>query len=464
MFLYNTIHGEKEEFIPGEINHVKMYVCGVTVYDRCHIGHARGAVFFDVLRKYFLWKGYRVTYIRNITDVDDKIIKRANDENKSPSMIAEIYTKSYYEDMSRLGVDRASIEPKATDHISDIITLTKNLIDKGYAYQVDGDVYFSVDKYPHYGQLSGKRLDDLMAGKRVAVDERKKNPFDFALWKSAKPDEPSWDSPFGKGRPGWHIECSAMSMKYLGESFDIHGGGSDLIFPHHENEMAESGAVSNKPLARFWIHNGFITWNDEKMSKSLGNVLSINEILDKFSPDALRYFLLSTHYRHPLEYSETNIKHSENAMKRIYHLVERLKREKINLTSDEVISYSSDDETISEFVKSMEDDMNTPFAIGVIFTRLNRLNTELDQNNLKNVVASAKVVLGLLKLLGFKLKIDKYPTDIIDKSWVLDMINKRTDARKIHDFRTADQIRDELLEKGVILEDTTKGTFYKLSQ
>jgi serine O-acetyltransferase len=305
--LYNTMSGRKEDFIPLHPKKVNMYVCGITAYDVCHLGHARSAIVFDIIKRYLRFRGFDVTHVRNITDIDDKIIARAAQEGISTEEVAKKYTEEYYDDMELLGVSRADLEPNATDHIPEMVETIQGLIDKGYAYPVDGDVYFEVKKFSEYGKLSKKNVDDLMAGARVDVDERKKSPLDFALWKASKEGEPWWESPWGKGRPGWHIECTAMSSKYLGESFDIHGGGADLIFPHHENEMAQSEAFTGEPFVKYWMHNGFITVDKEKMSKSLGNFFTIKEILNRYEPEVVRYFLLTTHYRSPIEFSDAQL-------------------------------------------------------------------------------------------------------------------------------------------------------------
>ncbi|MDH4027885.1 MAG: cysteine--tRNA ligase, partial [Nitrospirota bacterium] len=305
--VYNTMSGKKEDFIPLVPKKVNMYVCGITAYDVCHLGHARSAVVFDIIKRYLRYRGYEVTHARNITDIDDKIIARAAKENLSTDEIAKKYTKEYYCDMALLGVGSADIEPNATGHIKEMIEAIQGLVDRGYAYTVDGDVYFEVSKFDGYGKLSKKNMKDLVSGARVDVDERKRSPLDFALWKSSKPGEPFWESPWGNGRPGWHIECTAMSSKYLGESFDIHGGGADLIFPHHENEIAQSEALSGKPFVKYWMHNGFITVDKEKMSKSLGNFFTIKDILEKYDPEVVRYFLLSAHYRSPIEFSDAQL-------------------------------------------------------------------------------------------------------------------------------------------------------------
>ena len=328
--VHNTLTGSKEPFEPLVPGKVRMYVCGVTVYDYCHIGHARSALVFDVLRRYLEYSGFVVEFAKNFTDVDDKIIKRANEQGVSCEHVTTTYINAYYEDMEKLGVRRATLEPRATEHIADIVRLVDTLLAKGMAYRVDGDVYFQVDRYPAYGRLSKRNLDDLQAGARVDVDERKRHPMDFALWKGSRPGEPSWDSPWGPGRPGWHIECSAMAMRHLGETFDIHGGGMDLIFPHHENEIAQSCGATGKEFARYWVHNGFVQINQEKMSKSLGNFFTIREIFQKsewsdtVTGEMLRYFLLSTHYRSPLDFSDQSLNEAKNALNGFYDLFERL--------------------------------------------------------------------------------------------------------------------------------------------
>jgi cysteinyl-tRNA synthetase len=322
--IYNTLTKKKEEFAPLRAGQVSMYVCGVTVYDRGHIGHARAAVVFDIIYRFLRSLGFSVTYVRNYTDVDDKIIHRAAREGVSTREIAERYIREYEQDMEDLGVERPTHEPKATENILQIIDLVKKLVDKGFAYAADGDVYFAVEKFPGYGRLSGRDLEEMRAGARVEVDERKRNPLDFALWKASKPGEPEWDSPWGKGRPGWHIECSAMSQRYLGETFDIHGGGKDLIFPHHENEIAQSEAASGKPFVRFWVHNGFVNIDQEKMSKSLGNILAIRDLLKEHHPEALRLFLLSNHYRSPVDFSLQNMAEARISLDRFYSTLQEI--------------------------------------------------------------------------------------------------------------------------------------------
>src|SRR5436853_1469945 len=367
--IFNTLTGRKEVFEPLEPKRVGMYACGVTVYDYSHLGHARSALVFDVIRNYLRFSGYAVKYVRNFTDVDDKIIKRASEEGKTSTEIAEKYLLAYREDMKRLGVAPADIEPKATEHIPDIIRLIQTLIEKGHAYRLNGDVYYEVKTYPAYGRLSKRKAEDLLAGARVEVDERKRNPMDFALWKSSKPGEPAWDSPWGRGRPGWHIECSAMSIRHLGETFDIHGGGMDLIFPHHENEIAQSCAATGKEFARYWVHNGFVQINQEKMSKSLGNFFTIREVFEKWgyrvqvTGEVLRYFLLTTHYRGPLDFSDQGLQEAKRALDGFYGLFQRLDE----ITQSEGPGDSQLQQVLERrsagFREAMDDDFNTPAAI-----------------------------------------------------------------------------------------------------
>ena len=325
MKVYNTLTRRKEEF-PSKDQKIRMYVCGITPYDFCHIGHARCYLVYDMIVRYLRYKGYEILYVQNFTDIDDKIIERAKEENTTPFEIAEKYISFYFRDMDKLGIERANIYPRVTKHIPDIIKMIKGLIEKGYAYEVDGNVYFSVEKFPSYGKLSGRNLKEMYAGARVEVDENKRNPLDFALWKKAKEGEPFWESPWGKGRPGWHIECSAMSLKYLGENFTIHGGAKELIFPHHENEIAQSESYTSSPFVQFWIHNGLVTVNGQKMSKSLGNFITVEEILKRYSPNVIRMFLLSTHYQSPLDFSEEGLKQAKHGFEKIYNLFSRVEK------------------------------------------------------------------------------------------------------------------------------------------
>jgi cysteinyl-tRNA synthetase len=479
--IYNTLSGRKEEFVPLTPGKVKMYVCGVTVYDYCHIGHARSAIVFDAIRRYFCYKGYHVAFIKNFTDIDDKIINRAGKEGVAWYVIAKKYTEEYHKDMNALGVESADIEPKATEHIKEMIDIVQKLVDKGYAYEIDGDVYFEVDKAPEYGKLSKRDKEEMMAGARVEVDERKKNPMDFALWKKSKEDEPSWDSPWGFGRPGWHIECSAMSIKHLGESFDIHGGGADLIFPHHENEIAQSESVTGKPFARYWIHNGFITIDKEKMSKSLGNFFTIREILDTFDAEVIRLFLLSTHYRSPIEFSDEQLRETEISLDRYYSTILRINdsAEKRNKKGDSLNAEKNLEERLlhfhERFEEAMDDDFNTALAIGHIFEFVRDVNKFLDSKpsgqsaceflqKAKDLLSESGKVLNIFgrppqewyRALMTTKKISLSEHDILDK------IKERQDARQRKEWDIADRIRKELDERGIILEDKDGRTDWKI--
>ncbi len=482
MKIYNTLTGNKEEFIPIAPNKVGIYACGVTVYDYCHIGHARGAIIFDVIRRYLKYKGYDVKYVRNFTDIDDKIINKAIQEKVSWDTIAKKFTDEYYDDMDRIGVGRADVEPKATAHIPDMIDIVKSLIQKGYAYETDGNVFFSVDKFPGYGKLSKRDIKELIAGARVEADENKRNPLDFALWKKSKEGEPAWESPWGLGRPGWHIECTAMSIKHLGETFDIHGGGADLLFPHHENEIAQSEAYTGKPFAKYWVHNGFITIDKEKMSKSLGNFFTIKEVLNKFDPEVLRLFLLSTHYRSPIEFSDEQLREAETSLDRYYATVIRVndilkKREnnRKSLTASGEIYREHLQKFKKTFEEAMDDDFNTALALGHIFELIRKLNKFLDTKpsgdetralllDTEKQLAEAGKILNIfyktphewyLSLMKVK-KID------ISESEILEKIRERKKAREKKDWQLADTIRKELEMKGVILEDKEDRTDWKI--
>jgi cysteinyl-tRNA synthetase len=481
MRIYNTLTNRKEEFIPLTSGKVMMYACGVTVYDYCHIGHARSAIVFDVIRRYLKYKSFDVKYVRNFTDIDDKIINKAQQEGITWDAVAKKYTDEYYRDMDRLGVGRADVEPRATEHISEMIAIVKGLIDKGYAYEVEGSVYFAVDKFSEYGKLSKRDMEEMIAGARVEVDERKRNPMDFALWKKSKKGEPSWESPWGLGRPGWHIECTAMSIKHLSESFDIHGGGADLIFPHHENEIAQSEAFTGKPFAHYWIHNGFITIDKEKMSKSLGNFFTIKEILDKFDPEVIRLFLLSTHYRSPIEFSDEQLRETESSLDRFYSTIIRMNNflEKDEGKGDSLDAEKTFEERISSFMEkfeeAMDDDFNTALALGHTFEFIRDVNKFLDSRpsgqkakellqKTKELFSEARDVLNIfgrtpqewyLSLMVTK-KIGFSEKDINEK------IRERQDARQNKDWARADVIRKELEEKGIILEDKKDGTDWKI--
>jgi cysteinyl-tRNA synthetase len=481
MRVYNTLKGNKEELIPLSTGRIGMYACGVTVYDLCHIGHARSAIVFDVMRRYLAFKGFEVKYIRNFTDIDDKIINRAKQEGISWDEVARKYTEEYYRDMDRLGVGRADMEPKATEHIPEIINIVKGLVEKGHAYVVDGDVYFEVRKFADYGKLSKRDMEDMLAGARVEVDERKRNPMDFALWKTSKAGEPSWDSPWGPGRPGWHIECTAMSIKHLGESFDIHGGGADLIFPHHENELAQSEAYTGKPFVRYWMHNGFITIDKEKMSKSLGNFFTIREILDKFDPEVVRFFLLSTHYRSPIEFSDESLREAELSIDRYYSTLVRMEdflkeaQDREKQTKEEKSLEEALASFMNRFQEAMDDDFNTALALGHLFELIREVNRYLDSK--PSGLAAKEFITrttGLLGKAGGILNIfNKLPEEWNDalmqtkkipytKPEILDKIRQRQEARQKKDWSAADAVRKELEEQGVILEDKKDGTTWKV--
>ncbi len=469
--LYNTLTGKKEEFVPLVPKTVRMYVCGVTVYDYCHIGHARSALVFDVIRRYLEYSGYRVEFAKNFTDVDDKIIKRANEQGVSCDEVTAKFIQAYYDDMGKLGVRPASIEPKATEHIADIVQLTETLIVKGLAYQVDGDVYFEVAKYGDYGRLSKRKLDDLQAGARVDVDERKRHPMDFALWKSAKPGEPAWPSPWGQGRPGWHIECSAMSIRHLGETFDIHGGGMDLIFPHHENEIAQSCGATGKEFARYWIHNGFVQINQEKMSKSLGNFFTIREIFEKsewpeeITGEMLRYFLLSTHYHGPLDFSDLAIREAKQALNGLYDLFARLAEPASGTKGDAGLSMALE-RTQTAFRAAMDDDFNTPVAIAALQGLRSDLNKLLaDGLSLEARRGAREAFRSLGQVLGL-FQLDRWIFNVegggsasrTSEAEIERQIAERTEAKKRKDFTRADAIRAELAAQGIIIEDRPDGT------
>ncbi len=374
--MFNTISARKEEFTPIDPGVIKIYVCGVTVYDMCHIGHARAYIAFDVIIRYLKYKNFKVKYVRNFTDVDDKIIKRANELGVKTEEITEKYIREFYTDMEALNVAKADIEPRVTEHIPDIINLIQKIIDNGYAYISGGDVYFSIDAFPSYGKLSGRKIDDMKAGARVEINEQKRHPMDFALWKESKPGEPAWDSPWGKGRPGWHIECSAMSTKYLGNTFDIHGGGKDLIFPHHENEIAQSEAANRVKFVNYWLHNGFVNINEEKMSKSLGNFFTIREVCEKYFPEALRYFMLGTHYRSPINYSTDAIAEAEGRVEYYYFTLKEINKSIGNFNGPlkDIVSKEEIDQNIKELDEAMEDDFNTAKAIANISNLLRFAN------------------------------------------------------------------------------------------
>ncbi|SHE87617.1 cysteine--tRNA ligase [Alkalibacter saccharofermentans] len=460
MKLYNTLTNKKDTFVPIEEGKVKMYVCGPTVYNYFHIGNARPFIIFDVLRRYFEYCGYQVDYIQNFTDVDDKIIKKANEESSSSQEVADRYIAEYFKDADALGVRRASVHPKVSENIESIIDLIKSLEKKGLAYNIDGNVYFSVKKFNGYGKLSKQPLDDLESGARVEICGEKKDPLDFALWKKHRPGEPHWDSPWGPGRPGWHIECSAMSCRYLGETIDIHGGGQDLIFPHHENEIAQSEGAHGKQFANYWIHNGYININNEKMSKSKGNFFTVRDIAKEVDLEVVRLFMLSAHYRSPVNFSRELLMQSKAALERLYnarsnmtYLIENA--EEGQGPSDKWIEALG--KFREDFKSAMDDDINTAEALAVIFDLVRESNTKLDRNSSKEDLEAALVVFDeLTDVLGIVKKEEELLEEDIEK-----LIQKRQDARKNKDFKLSDEIRDELKEKGIVLEDTREGVKWK---
>lgn len=482
MLIYNTLTRKKEEFIPRNQGKVAMYVCGPTTYNYIHLGNARPLVFFDTVRRYFKYRGFNVFYVQNFTDIDDKIINRAREEGDNPLVLAERYIDEYFKDADALNVLRADVHPKVSGHITEVIELVKILLDNGYAYAVDGNVYFNVRQFAGYGKLSGRTLEDMQAGARVEVDMRKLDPMDFALWKSAKPDEPAWESPWGKGRPGWHIECSAMALKYLGLNFDIHGGGFDLIFPHHENEIAQTEAATGQPFARYWMHNGFITVNQEKMSKSLGNFFLVRDILNKFAPEVVRFYLLGTHYRSPLDFDDGKLTAAQRGLERIKTSLRLLDeaiagRESGDEARPDPLLAVRLDEIHLEFDKAMEDDFNTALAIGMMFELAREVNSYLPRNDYSNpaerMAALQKArqmftqynsVLGIFKtsangeilLEGQGAGKEGLVENLLDL-----IIEIRQKARQNKDWSTADHLRDRLKELGIALEDTPDGVRWK---
>ncbi len=486
--IFNTLTRKKEDFTPVNNNKVNMYVCGVTVYDRCHLGHARNIVVFDVIVRYLMKKGYDVNFIRNFTDIDDKIIKRANEEGIDTVALAKREIENFYADTNPLGVLNPNLEPKATEHIPEMINLIQSLIEKGVAYISDGDVYFSVRKFQDYGELSGRNLDELQAGARIAVAEKKDDPMDFALWKVSKEGEPGWENPFGaKGRPGWHIECSAMSMKYLGETIDIHGGGLDLIFPHHENEKAQSEACTHKPFVKYWVHNGFVTINGEKMSKSLGNFYTIKDILKDFEPEALRLFLLSKHYRSPLDFSFDFLKENDMALNRGYQaLYDSQNIVSKPVSKDRPMPDDLKDAVIAltglpeRFFAAMDDDFNTALGIGYIFEAIRALNRLIQAAEKKpsksltaNLEAGIKNIMDTASVLGIFVQnpgdfIRKRNLKVIEKigiteDEILKFIERRNLARTEKNWAEADNIREELFKKGIKLMDGLSGTTWTVA-
>ncbi|MFV1922720.1 MAG: cysteine--tRNA ligase [Methylotenera sp.] len=469
--IYNSLSRSKQTFVPIRQNEVRMYVCGMTVYDFCHLGHARVMVVFDMVSRWFRASGYNVTYVRNITDVDDKIIQRANDNNESIGDLTQRFIKAMDEDAEQLGVLRPDIEPRATTHIDAMIDMIAKLMEKGNAYLADnGDVFYAVRSFDGYGKLSGKSLNDLRAGERVEVDTYKRDPLDFVLWKSVKPNEPNWNSPWGPGRPGWHIECSAMSAKHLGAHFDIHGGGQDLQFPHHENEIAQSEASHSCQMANYWMHNGFVRVDDEKMSKSLGNFFTIRTVLEKYDAEVVRFFILRAHYRSPLNYSDQHLDDAKAALTRLYTALRGAE------ISDAEIDWQHP--TAARFKAAMDDDFNTPEAIAVLFDFATETNKS---NSLESATLLKKLgsVLGLLsqppddflqgdvvkaisgQQISTELGALSPATENLTREGISSMIERRAEAKKAKNYAEADRIRKELSDAGIILEDTPQGTTWR---
>lgn len=458
LHIHNSLTKQKERFTPIEPGKVKLYVCGMTVYDFCHVGHARVMVVFDVVTRYLRASGYDVTYIRNITDIDDKIIARANENNETIQALTERFITEMHRDADALGVERPTAEPKATEAISEMLAMIETLIDKGLAYATDnGDVYYDVSEFPDYGKLSGRNIEELRAGERVAVNESKQDPMDFVLWKGAKPEEPSWDSPWGKGRPGWHIECSAMSADSLGKQFDIHGGGQDLQFPHHENEIAQSEGAHGCQYVNYWMHNGFVRIADEKMSKSLGNFFTVREVLEQYDAEVVRYFILTSHYRSPLNYSEEQLDQAKNTLTKFYSALR-------DVEIDNTVDWQQDSKFAQRFKTAMDDDFNTALALSVMSDVRQVLNKAQEQQNAeqKNYCASLLVSFG--RVLGlFQQTADAFLAGASDDdvTEIEDLINQRNQARVDKDWTKADQVRDKLTAMGIILEDAAGKTSWR---
>jgi cysteinyl-tRNA synthetase len=487
--LYNTLTRKKETFQPIQNGKVGIYACGITVYDVCHIGHARSAVVFDTIIRYFRYRGYDVTFVKNYTDVDDKIIQKSNAEGVGIADISDRYIREHDADMDRLGVARPTFAPRATEHIQGMINLIQKLLSKGLAYEVDGDVYFAVEYFPGYGKLSGRDLAEMMAGARVEVNDKKKNPFDFALWKASKEKEPWWESPWGKGRPGWHIECSVMSQCFLGETFDIHGGGEDLIFPHHENEIAQSEGSTGKPLAHYWMHNGFVRINSEKMSKSLGNYFTIRDMLKAYHPEVLRLFLLQNHYRNPVDFSEDSLTESRTSMDRFYSGLRRMSdflampldgpaADPSKLSGKDRDLYAKISSLPALFIEAMDDDFNTARALGHLFEAVRLMNGFMADGTFARSPETCLILRtaqeNLLRLGGvlglfhtdphayYRQERDRETAKRgLDIAEIESLIAARQAARSTRNWQKADEIRDILAAKKIVLEDSPQGTIWK---
>ena len=460
--IYNTLTRKKEPFIPMEEGKVKMYVCGPTVYNYIHIGNARPVIVFDTVRRYLEYRGFDVSYVSNFTDVDDKIIKAANELGEEVGELTERFINAYFEDVEALGCGKADVHPRVTDHIEDIVEFVKVLIDKGFAYESQGDVYYRTQKFEGYGKLSQQSTDELKVGARIEEGIKKENPLDFALWKAAKEGEISWGSPWGAGRPGWHIECSVMAREHLGDTIDIHAGGQDLTFPHHENEIAQSEAMTGKPFARYWMHNGYINIDNEKMSKSLGNFVLVNDIRKQIDPQVLRFFILSVHYRHPVNFSQDLVEGAANGLERIrtaYNNLEHRLGTSADLGDQQDVWLHKVDEYKQAFELAMDDDFNTANAIAAIFELVKLANVYLLEDNTQASVLQHFIQTfdGLLAVLGLSFKDS---VELLDED-VEALIEERLEARRNRDFKRSDDIREELKVKGILLEDTAQGTRWK---
>ena len=464
MKIYNSMTNKKEEFIPLNENKVTIYACGPTVYNYFHLGNARPFIVFDVLRRYFVYRGYDVTFVQNFTDVDDKIINAANKENIPASELSERYIKEYYKDAEGLGIMKADVHPKVSEHMPEIIELIQSLIDQGYAYNIDGNVYFKVKQCDEYGKLSKQSLEDLISGARVDVSDEKEDAIDFALWKKKKEGEPYWESPFGDGRPGWHIECSAMSKKYLGETIDIHGGGQDLIFPHHENEIAQSECCSHKTFVRYWMHNGYINVDGEKMSKSLGNFFTIRDISKEFDLEIVRMFILSAHYRSPINFSDESLRQIKSGLDRLYNIKNNMlflmeNAKEVEIKQDEAEWVETLQKHIEAFNSSMDDDLNTANAISAIFEMGRDINSHLNEDSTKEAIERAyNKFMTPLNVIGLLQK--EKQKEVLDED-IQKLIDERQLARKNKDFKRADEIRDILKDMKITLEDTREGVKWK---
>jgi cysteinyl-tRNA synthetase len=478
--VFNTLTGQKEDLEPLQAGRLGLYVCGVTVYDHSHLGHARSYVAFDAIYRYLLYRGYDVTFVRNFTDCDDKIIHRASELGVSAGEIADRYIESFAEDARALGLAPPTVEPRVTEHIPEIVDLIRRLVDRGFAYEAGGDVFYAVDRFAGYGKLSKRKPDEMLAGARVEVDERKHNPLDFVLWKASKPGEPWWESPWGRGRPGWHIECSAMAMKYLGETFDLHGGGKDLVFPHHENEIAQSEAATGRPFVQVWLHNGFLTVDEEKMSKSLGNFFTIKEVLSRFDPEVVRYFLLTCHYRSPVNFSDAALAQAERRVEYLYETLRGLDELPPGAGEGDVLEPARVDGAREAFLAAMDDDFNAAAALGHLSNLMRFANELLERpkgvdraraaRTLGRIRDVARELGGILGLFGgdpekwLDARRDRLAAERgIEGAEVERLVAERAAARKARDFARADRIRDDLRARGVLLEDTPMGTRWKVA-